>query len=155
MAELFATVFCHMPPLLRIWARPQQKAESDKCTRAPGKRYKFARTFRKFGYSTILKSKISRLTVYLHPLHKHILYLSHKRMIFYWYSVSTEKEEFNWTKKIPDTITSWHLTGFAMNEEKGLAVTEDVTKIVTFKPFFISVRLPYSVKRGTFYIANR
>ncbi|XP_073825794.1 CD109 antigen-like [Musca autumnalis] len=58
------------------------------------------------------------------------------------------KEEFTWSKKIPDTITSWMLTGFAMNSEKGLAVTADKTKITTFQPFFISIRLPYSVKRG-------
>ncbi|XP_073823480.1 thioester-containing protein 1 allele R1-like isoform X2 [Musca autumnalis] len=59
-----------------------------------------------------------------------------------------DKEEFTWSKKIPDTITSWMLTGFAMNSEKGLAVTADKTKITTFQPFFISIRLPYSVKRG-------
>uniref|UniRef100_A0A1I8PQF4 Thioester-containing protein 4 n=1 Tax=Stomoxys calcitrans TaxID=35570 RepID=A0A1I8PQF4_STOCA len=61
---------------------------------------------------------------------------------------NTDKEEFTWSKKIPDTITSWVVTAFAMNKEKGLAVTEDKTKITTFQPFFISVRLPYSVKRG-------
>ncbi|XP_073823482.1 thioester-containing protein 1 allele R1-like [Musca autumnalis] len=59
-----------------------------------------------------------------------------------------DKEEFTWSKKIPDTITSWMLTGFAMNSEKGLAITADKTKITTFQPFFISIRLPYSVKRG-------
>ncbi|XP_005191892.1 murinoglobulin-2 isoform X2 [Musca domestica] len=61
---------------------------------------------------------------------------------------NTDKEEFTWSKKIPDTITSWMVSGFAMNSEKGLAVTGDKTKITTFQPFFISVRLPYSVKRG-------
>uniref|UniRef100_A0A1I8PQI3 TEP1-F n=1 Tax=Stomoxys calcitrans TaxID=35570 RepID=A0A1I8PQI3_STOCA len=61
---------------------------------------------------------------------------------------NTDKEEFTWSKKIPDTITSWVVSAFAMNKEKGLAVTEDKTKITTFQPFFISVRLPYSVKRG-------
>lgn len=63
---------------------------------------------------------------------------------------------FNWTKKIPESITSWHLTGFAMNEEKGLAITEETTKVVTFKPFFVSLRLPYSIKRGSVHlIVNR
>ncbi|XP_061388605.1 C3 and PZP-like alpha-2-macroglobulin domain-containing protein 8 [Musca vetustissima] len=61
---------------------------------------------------------------------------------------NTDKEEFTWSKKIPDTIDSWVLTGFAMNSEKGLAVTGEETKITTIKPFFISIRLPYSVKRG-------
>ncbi|XP_073825812.1 thioester-containing protein 1 allele R1-like [Musca autumnalis] len=59
-----------------------------------------------------------------------------------------DKEEFTWSKKIPDTITSWMLTGFAINSENGLAVTTDKTKVTTFQPFFISIRLPYSVKRG-------
>ncbi|CAD6997495.1 unnamed protein product [Ceratitis capitata] len=60
----------------------------------------------------------------------------------------TQTEVFNWTKRIPDTITSWLISGFALHAEKGLGVTTQTTDIVTFQPFFISVRLPYSVKRG-------
>uniref|UniRef100_A0A0A1WMQ8 TEP1-F n=1 Tax=Zeugodacus cucurbitae TaxID=28588 RepID=A0A0A1WMQ8_ZEUCU len=60
----------------------------------------------------------------------------------------TQTAEFTWTKKIPDTITSWIVSGFAIHPEKGLGVTTHNTDIVTFQPFFISVRLPYSVKRG-------
>ncbi|XP_017476765.1 PREDICTED: alpha-2-macroglobulin-like protein 1 [Rhagoletis zephyria] len=60
----------------------------------------------------------------------------------------TQTQEFTWTKKIPDTITSWVVSGFALHPEQGLGVTTHTTDIVTFQPFFISVRLPYSVKRG-------
>uniref|UniRef100_A0A0A1WK50 TEP1-F n=1 Tax=Zeugodacus cucurbitae TaxID=28588 RepID=A0A0A1WK50_ZEUCU len=60
----------------------------------------------------------------------------------------TQAEEFDWSEKIPETITSWVLTAFAVSPEKGLAVTKDSTKIKTFQPFFLSPRLPYSVKRG-------
>ncbi|XP_053958661.1 pregnancy zone protein-like isoform X2 [Anastrepha ludens] len=60
----------------------------------------------------------------------------------------TETAEFTWTKKIPDTITSWVVSGFALHAEQGLGVTTHTTDIVTFQPFFISIRLPYSVKRG-------
>lgn len=48
----------------------------------------------------------------------------------------------------PDTITSWYLTGFATNNEYGLGVTDDKTVFKVFKKFFVSLNLPYSVKRG-------
>ncbi|XP_023031290.1 CD109 antigen isoform X6 [Drosophila willistoni] len=54
----------------------------------------------------------------------------------------------NLTKKIPDTITSWVITGFSLNPTTGLALTESPTKIRVFQPFFVSTNLPYSVKRG-------
>lgn len=50
--------------------------------------------------------------------------------------------------KSPDTITSWFITGFATNNQYGLGVTADKTKFKVFKNFFISLHLPYSVKRG-------
>ncbi|XP_037884017.1 CD109 antigen-like isoform X1 [Glossina fuscipes] len=52
------------------------------------------------------------------------------------------------TKSIPDTITSWVITAFAVNEKTGLGMTEKPFKINVFQPFFIDVNLPYSVKRG-------
>ncbi|KAM7353961.1 thioester-containing protein 4 isoform 2-T2 [Cochliomyia hominivorax] len=61
---------------------------------------------------------------------------------------NTETAEFTWSKKIPETITSWVLTAFSLNPVKGLGVTRESTKVTTFLPFFISIRLPYSVKRG-------
>lgn len=61
---------------------------------------------------------------------------------------STEEEVFKWVKTIPDTITNWVVTGFSLHPQKGLGVTNDQTNIKTFQPFFVSVRLPYSVKRG-------
>ena len=52
------------------------------------------------------------------------------------------------TKKIPDTITSWVVTGFAMNDKTGFGLVQNPTKIEVFQPFFVSTNLPYSVKRG-------
>ncbi|KAG4076804.1 hypothetical protein HA402_009150 [Bradysia odoriphaga] len=49
---------------------------------------------------------------------------------------------------VPDTITSWYLTAFATNTRFGLGVTDDKTVFKVFKSFFISLNLPYSVKRG-------
>ncbi|TDG38728.1 hypothetical protein AWZ03_014850, partial [Drosophila navojoa] len=40
------------------------------------------------------------------------------------------------------------LTAFSLHPEKGLGVTNKHQKINIFKPFFVSVYLPYSVKRG-------
>ncbi|XP_017476942.1 PREDICTED: CD109 antigen isoform X3 [Rhagoletis zephyria] len=60
----------------------------------------------------------------------------------------TDGESFSLTKKIPDTITSWVVTGFSLNPKSGFALTADPTKIQVFQPFFVSTNLPYSVKRG-------
>lgn len=52
------------------------------------------------------------------------------------------------TRKVPDTITSWIITGFAVNPVTGLGLTSQPTKLNVFKPFFVSTNLPYSIKRG-------
>ncbi|XP_054743836.1 thioester-containing protein 1 allele R1 isoform X6 [Anastrepha obliqua] len=62
--------------------------------------------------------------------------------------LGTEGESFSLTKKIPDTITSWVITGFSLNPKSGFALTTNPTKIQVFQPFFVSTNLPYSVKRG-------
>ncbi|KAH8238987.1 hypothetical protein KR038_011562, partial [Drosophila bunnanda] len=54
----------------------------------------------------------------------------------------------NLTAKIPDTITSWVITGFSLNPTSGIALTKNPTRVRVFKPFFVSTNLPYSVKRG-------
>ncbi|XP_030565064.1 CD109 antigen isoform X6 [Drosophila novamexicana] len=61
---------------------------------------------------------------------------------------NTDAEGFTLTKKIPDTITSWVVTGFSLNPVTGFALTPTPSKIRVFQPFFVSTNLPYSVKRG-------
>ncbi|XP_070074006.1 CD109 antigen isoform X2 [Drosophila takahashii] len=56
--------------------------------------------------------------------------------------------EYILRKTIPDTMTSWVITGFAMNPNSGLAMTRGPTKVTVFQPFFVTTNLPYSVKRG-------
>ncbi|XP_035917630.1 CD109 antigen-like isoform X4 [Anopheles stephensi] len=51
-------------------------------------------------------------------------------------------------KKVPDTITSWIITGFSVNPVYGLGLTQQPRKLKVFLPFFVSTNLPYSVKRG-------
>ncbi|XP_078422875.1 complement C4-like [Cetorhinus maximus] len=48
---------------------------------------------------------------------------------------------------IPDSITTWEIQAVGMFEEKGICVAEP-KKMRVFRPFFMSLRLPYSVKRN-------
>ncbi|XP_051859037.1 CD109 antigen isoform X12 [Drosophila albomicans] len=70
--------------------------------------------------------------------------------IWIWHSsnMSTDADGFTLARKIPDTITSWVVTGFSLSPNKGLALTENPSKIRVFQPFFVSTNLPYSIKRG-------
>ncbi|XP_017020822.1 thioester-containing protein 1 allele S1-like isoform X2 [Drosophila kikkawai] len=65
-----------------------------------------------------------------------------------WIFADVDGEGFSLTKKIPDTITSWVVTGFSLNPTSGIALTKNPSKIRVFQPFFVSTNLPYSVKRG-------
>ncbi|CAG2173209.1 unnamed protein product, partial [Oppiella nova] len=49
---------------------------------------------------------------------------------------------------IPDTITSWFISAFAMHMEAGLGIAPTPTKVTVFRPFFIKLSLPYSIIRG-------
>ncbi|XP_031779562.1 CD109 antigen isoform X2 [Nasonia vitripennis] len=51
-------------------------------------------------------------------------------------------------RTVPDTITSWVLTGFSVDPAFGLGLIEAPRKLRVFKPFFLSMNLPYSVIRG-------
>ncbi|XP_049537278.1 CD109 antigen-like [Anopheles darlingi] len=51
-------------------------------------------------------------------------------------------------KVVPDTVTSWIISGFSLNKTSGLGLMESPAKINVFLPFFISMDLPYSVKHG-------
>ncbi|XP_017097838.2 thioester-containing protein 1 allele S1 isoform X6 [Drosophila bipectinata] len=61
---------------------------------------------------------------------------------------SVDNSGFTLTKKVPDTITSWVVTGFSLNPTSGIALTKNPSMIRVFQPFFVSTNLPYSVKRG-------
>ncbi|XP_013393359.1 C3 and PZP-like alpha-2-macroglobulin domain-containing protein 8, partial [Lingula anatina] len=50
--------------------------------------------------------------------------------------------------KVPDTITSWVASAFAVSDTMGLGVGSTPAKLRAFKPFFVTVNLPYSVVRG-------
>lgn len=58
-----------------------------------------------------------------------------------------ETGEANITSIIPDTITSWVATGFALSNVTGLGIANK-TQIIGFKGFFVSMILPASLIRG-------
>ncbi|XP_040171458.1 CD109 antigen-like isoform X5 [Anopheles arabiensis] len=67
-----------------------------------------------------------------------------------WQTIAAESfsGEKTLQKKVPDTITSWIITGFSVNPIYGLGLTQQPRKLNVFLPFFVSTNLPYSVKRG-------
>ncbi|XP_061402516.1 thioester-containing protein 1 allele S3-like [Musca vetustissima] len=48
--------------------------------------------------------------------------------------------------KMPDTITSWSITAFSLNEKTGLGIINRPTYISNNLDFYIRLHLPYSVK---------
>ncbi|CAL1538552.1 unnamed protein product [Lymnaea stagnalis] len=52
---------------------------------------------------------------------------------------------------LPDTITSWMVSAFAINDN-GLAVGEKPFELKAFQLFFLTMNLPYSIKRGEIFI---
>ena len=54
---------------------------------------------------------------------------------------------FNFKSKVPDTISSFVISGFSVHPEKGLFIAEPKT-IVVFQEFFVKIYLPYSVRLG-------
>jgi len=52
------------------------------------------------------------------------------------------------TAQIPDTMTKWIASAFAVNDDCGLGVTENDAEVTVFQPFFISITAPPSVVRG-------
>ncbi|XP_023288117.1 CD109 antigen isoform X2 [Orussus abietinus] len=51
-------------------------------------------------------------------------------------------------RNVPDTITSWVISGFSVDSVYGLGLIDEPKKLKVFKPFFVSMDLPYSVIRG-------
>ncbi|XP_049538699.1 CD109 antigen-like [Anopheles darlingi] len=49
---------------------------------------------------------------------------------------------------IPDTITTWYLTGFSIHPVYGFEIIKTPLQLTTGKPFYIVDHLPYSIKRG-------
>lgn len=51
-------------------------------------------------------------------------------------------------RTVPDTITSWIISAFAINTVRGIGLTKTARRLKVFHPFFLSMNLPYAIKRG-------
>ncbi|XP_049293332.1 CD109 antigen-like [Anopheles funestus] len=51
-------------------------------------------------------------------------------------------------ENVPDTTTSWYLTGFSIDPVYGLGIIKKPIQFTTIQPFYIVENLPYSIKRG-------
>ncbi|RWS19388.1 CD109 antigen-like isoform X2, partial [Leptotrombidium deliense] len=51
-------------------------------------------------------------------------------------------------RKIPDSITSWFISSFAINKLDGFGLADTKAMLRVFRPFFVRLSLPYSVIRG-------
>lgn len=51
-------------------------------------------------------------------------------------------------RKVPDSITEYVLTAFSIDPEVGLSILNEPKILKVFQPFFVSIQLPYSIKRG-------
>lgn len=49
--------------------------------------------------------------------------------------------------KLPDTITTWDITGFTLSKEKGLGIAKSQSVVVS-QNFFVELNLPYSIRFG-------
>lgn len=49
---------------------------------------------------------------------------------------------------MPDTITSWVISAISLDPVTGLGLTKMPRILEVFQPFFVSLSLPYSIKRG-------
>lgn len=55
--------------------------------------------------------------------------------------------KFHFLATLPDTITTWVIQAVGISNLTGLGVARPL-HVRTFKEFFVSLRLPYSVQRG-------
>jgi len=69
---------------------------------------------------------------------------------FIWTTMTagSDSNSVTYTAVVPDTITSWVASAFAVDDKCGLGVSENDAKLTVFQTFFISVTAPYSVIRG-------
>ncbi|XP_055919832.1 thioester-containing protein 1 allele R1-like isoform X2 [Eupeodes corollae] len=72
---------------------------------------------------------------------------------------STPAGGFSFMETVPDTITSWAITGFSLNPKTGLTLTKNATNLKVFQKYFVSVDLPSLVTEGetievAIYVSN-
>ena len=75
-------------------------------------------------------------------------YTTHSAILFLKPAFTREGQRMeNISVKVPDTITSWSAAAYAISSELGIGVANPVD-ITVVQPFFLTMKLPYSVIRG-------
>ncbi|XP_058449538.1 thioester-containing protein 1 allele S3-like [Malaya genurostris] len=64
------------------------------------------------------------------------------------FTMNSRHSAFTFQDTVPDTITSWTMTGFALSPTLGLGLMNEPQSFVVKQSFYIIVNIPYSIKRG-------
>lgn len=57
-------------------------------------------------------------------------------------------------RRLPSSMTSWVVSAFALDPVQGIGLTTPSKMMQTFKDFYITTELPYSIRLGKFQIRN-
>uniref|UniRef100_A0A4Y0BED1 TEP1-F n=1 Tax=Anopheles funestus TaxID=62324 RepID=A0A4Y0BED1_ANOFN len=83
------------------------------------------------------------------PITKLALYRTNFAESWLWKNVTIGGSGTNkMIEVVPDTITSWYLTGFSIDPEYGLGIIKKPIEFTTILPSYIVENLLYSIKRG-------
>lgn len=63
------------------------------------------------------------------------------------YTMDGRESKMTIESVVPDTITSWTVTGFALSPTYGLGIMREPREFTVKQPFYIVANLPYSIKR--------
>ncbi|XP_058819998.1 thioester-containing protein 1 allele R1-like isoform X2 [Topomyia yanbarensis] len=64
------------------------------------------------------------------------------------FTMNTRQPVLSFEDTVPDTITSWTVTGFALSPTLGLGLMSEPQSFVVKQSFYIIANIPYSIKRG-------
>ena len=83
------------------------------------------------------------------PISRLVAYRTNFLESWLWQNVSIGRTGSRTVHEVlPDTTTSWYLTGFSIDPVYGLGIIKKPIEFITVKPFYIVDSLPYSIKRG-------
>lgn len=69
------------------------------------------------------------------------------KMVSYVYYCFSNDGQVIVDRKLPDSITDWEGNVICTSSDKGFGISNKI-EIKGFKPFFVDILLPYSVKRN-------
>ncbi|XP_049540006.1 CD109 antigen-like [Anopheles darlingi] len=79
---------------------------------------------------------------------KMIRYRTDFRESWLWKNITLPRSgRFPLVEQVPDTITSWYLTGFSIDPVHGIGIIKKPIHYTTLQQFYIVDNLPYSIKR--------